>query len=60
MANPDYLEFSLANTLDLLKLYLVCEEFPEYSENFMRIWLIFAMIPAILSNIPIFWNILPL
>ena len=33
MANPDYSEFSLANTLDLLKLCLECEEFPEYLEN---------------------------
>ena len=33
MANPDYSGFSLANILDLLKLCLECEEFPEYSEN---------------------------
>ena len=33
MANPDYLEFSLANTLGLLKLCIECEEFPEYLEN---------------------------
>ena len=33
MANPNYLEFFLANTLDLLKLCLECEEFPKYLEN---------------------------
>ena len=33
MANPNYSGFSLANTLDLLKLCLECEELPEYSEN---------------------------
>ena len=33
MANPDYSEFSLSNTLDLLKLCLECEEFPKYSEK---------------------------
>ena len=33
MANLDYSEFSLANTLVLLKLCMECEEFSEYSEN---------------------------
>ena len=33
MANPDYLGFSLANILDLLRFCLECEEFSEYSEN---------------------------
>ena len=33
MANPNYSEFSLVNTLDLFKLCLECEEFPEYLEN---------------------------
>ena len=33
MDNPDYSEFSLANTLDLLELCLECERFSEYSEN---------------------------
>ena len=33
MANSNYSGFSIANILDLLKLCLGCEEFPEYSEN---------------------------
>ena len=33
MANPNYSGFFLDKLLDLLKLCLECEEFPEYSEN---------------------------
>ena len=57
MGNPNYSEISLANTLDLLKLCLECEEFPEYSENSCKNVAELPEYQKILPNILIFRNI---
>ena len=54
MANPDYLGFFLNKLLGLLKLYLVCEEFPEYSENLCENMADFAKLTSSFTEYPYF------
>ena len=57
MASPNYLGFSLANIVDLLRLCLECEEFSEYSENSCENMADFAKLPVVFTEYPEFFGI---